>query len=719
MNDPTLTSQPPEVEASAPAKKRRRPNLGHARYYINRELSWLAFNERVLEEAEDDSNPLIERAKFLSIFGSNLDEFFMVRVSGIRQQMETGVVKAPPDGMTPLEQMAAIRDRLEPLLDRVKACWLDDLEPALRRAGIKVLDYAELTAAERRRLRDYFRSEIFPILTPLAFDPWHPFPHISNLSLNLAVTVVDDTDTERFARLKVPASLPRLLAVPGGEDDSGGLQRGADKRLVWMEAVVAHNLDLLFPGLEVREAYPFRVTRNADFEIEEDEASDLLTAMAEVVEQRHFGSAIRLEVAEDMPSRLREILVHNLGLQPFQVFTAKAPIGVSGLGELGSIDRPDLKDPPFQPVVHPAFVSEEPIFTVVDRRDVVLFHPYDSFQPVVRFLEEAAQDPDVVAIKQTLYRVGANSPIVRALMQARQNGKQVSALVELKARFDEERNIVWARALEQAGVHVVYGVFGLKTHAKICMVVRREEEGVRRYLHLGTGNYNPITAKQYTDLGFFTDDPSFGEDVADLFNALTGYAAKRDYRKLIVAPHGMRDALLRRIAREVERHNEAGGGYIAFKMNSLVDRDCIKALYKASRAGVRIDLQVRGICCLRPEVPGVSDNIRVISVVGRFLEHARMYYFRNGGEEELLLGSADLMPRNLDGRVETLFPVENPDLLAALRDDVLGRLLSDNKKARRLRADGRYERVEPGEGDGSLNSQKRLLNKGGGWHLEE
>jgi polyphosphate kinase len=721
MSDRNLTSQLPEADSSAPGEKRRgKPNLGHPSYYINRELSWLAFNERVLEEAEDEGNPLLERVKFLSIFGSNLDEFFMVRVSGIRQQMETGVVKAPPDGMTPVQQMAAIRERLEPLLKRVKTCWLRDLEPALRRAGVEVLTYDELSETERRRLRDDFRSEIFPVLTPLAFDPWHPFPHISNLSLNLAVTVIDETDTERFARLKVPASLPRLLAVPGGGDEGdGGLQRGTHERLVWMEAVVAHNLDLLFPGLEVREAYPFRVTRNADFEIEEDEAADLLTAMAEVVEQRHFGSAIRLEVAEDMPSRLREILVHNLGLQPFQVFTAGAPIGVAGLGELGALDRPDLKDPPFQPVVHPAFASEEPIFTVVDRRDVVLFHPYDSFQPVVRFLEEAANDPDVVAIKQTLYRVGANSPIVRALMQARQNGKQVSAVVELKARFDEERNIVWARALEQAGVHVVYGVVGLKTHAKICMVVRREEDGVRRYLHLGTGNYNPITAKQYTDLGFFTDDPSFGDDVANLFNALTGYAGKREYRKLIVAPHGMRQALLRRIAREVERHEETGEGYIAFKMNSLVDRDCIKALYKASRAGVRVDLQVRGICCLRPAVPGVSDNIRVISVVGRFLEHARMYYFRNGGEEELLMGSADLMPRNLDGRVETLFPVENPELLAALRDDVLGRLLADNKKARRLCADGRYERVEPGDGGGALNSQKRLLHKGGGWHLEE
>ncbi|MDH3525673.1 MAG: polyphosphate kinase 1, partial [Acidobacteriota bacterium] len=554
----------------------------------------------------------------------------------------------------------------------------------------------------------------------LAFDPWHPFPHISNLSLNLAVTVVDETQSERFARVKVPASLPRLLAVPDGADGAGGgLARGPLQRLVWTEAVVADNLDLLFPGLEVREAVTFRVTRDADFDIEEDEASDLLKAMAEVVEQRHFGSAVRLEVAEEAPARTREVLVHNLGLQPFQVFTAAAPLGLAGLGEIAALDRPDLKDPPFQPVVHPAFAAEESVFSVVKRRDVVLYHPYDSFQPVVRFLEEAAHDPHVVAIKQTLYRVGANSPVVRALMQARQNGKQVSALVELKARFDEERNIVWARALEQAGVHVVYGVVGLKTHAKLCMVVRREEDGLRRYLHLGTGNYNPITAKQYTDLGYFTDDPSFGEDVADLFNALTGYEGKRHYRELIVAPHGMREALLRRIEREVKCHQESGSGYIVFKMNALVDAACIKALYKASRAGVRIDLQVRGICCLRPGVPGVSETIRVISVVGRFLEHARMYYFHNGGEEELLLGSADLMPRNLDGRVETLFPVRHPDLLAALRDDVLGLLVADNKKARRLRPDGRYERVAPAADEASVNAQKRLLRESCSWRLQE
>jgi len=699
--------------------RRGKPNLNHPTYYLNRELSWLGFNERVLEEAEDRKNPLMERVKFLSIFGNNLDEFFMVRVSGLRKQMETGVVVAPPDGMTPVQQMAAVHDRLGPLLERSKTCWLTDLEPRLRDEGVDVLRYEELESDERAALRTHFRDEIFPILTPLAFDPWHPFPHISNLSLNLAVIVSDDSGGERFARLKVPANLPRFLQVPSSQPSPAGLMHGARFRLVWLEDVVADNLDLLFPGLSVCDAFTFRVTRDADLDVEEDEAHDLLTAMVEVVEQRHFGSAIRLEVDQQMPARIRDVLTHNLGLQPFQVFTTSRLMGLSGLMELADLERPDLLSPPFQPTVHPAFASEESVVSVVRRRDVVLFHPYDSFQPVVRFIEEAADDPDVVAIKQTLYRVGANSPIVRALMRARQNGKQVSALVELKARFDEQRNIVWARALEQAGVHVVYGVVGLKTHAKICLVVRRDEDGLHRYVHLGTGNYNPITAKIYTDLGFFTDDQSLGEDVSDLFNALTGYSAKHEYRKLIVAPEGMRDALIRRIEREIRGHKEDGGGHIAFKMNSLVDKRCIKALYKASRAGVRVDLQVRGICCLRPEVPGVSENITVTSVVGRFLEHARMYYFRNGGEDELLIGSADLMPRNLDGRVETLFPIEHPELLVALRDDILMRLTRDNKKARRLRADGTYDRVRPEPGEKSVNAQKRLLGGGGGWHLEE
>jgi len=700
------------------------PHLGHPTHYVNRELSWLEFNQRVLEEALDESNRLLERVKFLSIFGSNLDEFFMVRVSGLRRQLETGVLAAPPDGMSPVQQLTAIRERLLPLLDRSMQCWREDLAPKLREAGILVLSYDDLKRKQRKLLRRHFENEIFPVLTPLAFDPGHPFPHISSLSLNLAVVVNDPTLGERFARLKVPQSLPRLLRIPDEEkadsyDRHGGLEEVRALNFVWVEEVVAANLDLLFPGLELVAAHPFRLTRDADFEIEEDEAGDLLTTMAEVVEQRHFGSAIRLEIDEDMPTRIRDILVQNLKVQPFQVFSGDSPIGLAGLMQLTAVDRPDLKDPPFLPVVHPAFQAEESIFSVLRRRDVLLYHPYDSFNPVVTFVEQAARDPKVAAIKQTLYRVGPNSPIVRALMEARQNGKQVSVLVELKARFDEENNIVWARALEQAGVHVVYGVMGLKTHAKLCLVVRREQGGIKRYVHLGTGNYNPITARTYTDFGFFTADEDLAADLSDLFNALTGYSLKEGYRKLLVAPGGMRDAILDRIEREVERQRAGGDGRIVFKMNGLVDEACIRALYQASREGVRVDLQVRGICCLRPGVEGVSENIRVTSVVGRFLEHARIYYFRNGGEEEIFLGSADLMPRNLDGRVEVLFPLENPVLRRAVRDGVLFLHLADNVKARELLPDGSYGHVRAAAGEEPVDSQALLLERRPAWHLDE
>ncbi|NIP14393.1 MAG: polyphosphate kinase 1, partial [Pseudomonadales bacterium] len=456
-----------------------------------------------------------------------------------------------------------------------------------------------------------------------------------------------------------------------------GLAGVMANNFVWLEEVVAANLDLLFPGLEVVAAYPFRVTRDADPEIEEDEASDLLLAIEESVRMRHFGSAVRLEVETAMPERIRDILVNNLGLAPYQVYTKDAPIGMADLMELTDINRPDLRDPFFQPAVPAPLTTEESIFSVIRRHNILLYHPYDSFSPAVDFLREAAQDPDVLAIKQTLYRVGPNSPIVAALMKARENGKQVAVLVELKARFDEANNIVWARALEQAGVHVVYGLVGLKTHCKLLMVVRREGDGITHYVHMSTGNYNDVTARLYTDIGFFTSDPDIGADVSDLFNALTGYSRKDGYRKLLVAPGEMRQQILDRIEREIERHRKHGDGYLAFKMNHLVDKACIKALYQASQAGVKVDLQVRGICCLRPGVPGVSESISVTSIVGRFLEHPRIYYFRNGGEEEMLLGSADLMPRNLDRRVEQLFPMEDPDLRESLYEHILRVHLKD------------------------------------------
>jgi len=685
----------PPTDTQKPATaKRSAANLAHSTYYINRELSWLQFNERVLEEALDPGNPLLERVKFMAIFASNLDEFFMIRVSGLRR-----------------------------LLEQQTNCWCDDLMPRLQKAGIKLLNYDELKNKQRKLLRRHFESEIFPALTPLAFDPGHPFPHISNLSINLAVVVNDPKHGERFARLKVPHPLPRLLRIPSEERADSyhrlGLQEPKATNFVWLEEVVVANLDLLFPGLEIVAAYPFRVTRDADMEIEEDEAADLLSTMREVVESRHFGSIIRLEVDSRMPERIRSILVGNLALAPYQVYDVEGPLGVADLMQLATVDQPELQDPPMVARTPPVLATEESIFSILKRRDILLYHPYDSFKPVVDFIREAAEDPDVLAIKQTLYRVGPHSPVVKALREARQNGKQVSVLVELKARFDEANNIVWARALERAGVHVVYGLMGLKVHSKMCLVVRKEPDGLCRYVHLGTGNYNPVTARIYTDLGLFTTDPEIGSDVSDLFNALTGYSNKDTYHKLLVAPGRMREELLERIAREIRHHTEHGDGRIVFKMNALVDKACITALYQASQAGVKIDLQVRGICCLRPGVPKVSENIRVTSIVGRFLEHSRIYYFHNHGDEEILLGSADIMPRNLDGRVEVLFPVEDERLRCSIRDEILDLHLRDNVRTRLLAADGTYTRLEPVDKKHAVDSQASLLHEPAGWHLTD
>jgi polyphosphate kinase len=691
--------------------------------YLNRELSWLQFNHRVLEEALDESHPLLERVKFIAIVASNLDEFFMIRVSGLRRQLAAGALKAPPDRMTPAEQLAAIRRELLPELSQQYHCWCHDLLPKLKAEGIQVLGYDDLKRKQRRLLRKYFKEEIFPALTPLAFDPGHPFPLISNLSMNLAVAVNDPLHGLRFARLKVPNTFPRLLRIPSEETadeyHSLGLAQAMSNNFVWLEEVVCANMDLLFPGIEVVAAYPFRVTRDADPEIEEDEASDLLVAIEESVRRRHFGSAVRLEIDGTMPNTVRDILVNNLGLAPYQVYAVDGPIGLADVMELTDVNRPDLKDRPFQPAVPPPLSTEESIFSVMRRHNFLLYHPYDSFDPVVRFVREAARDPEVLAIKQTLYRVGPDAPIVAALMDARENGKQVAVLVELKARFDEANNIVWARSLEEAGVHVVYGLVGLKTHAKMCLVVRHEREGIRRYVHMATGNYNDLTARLYADLGYFTCDPEIGEDLSDLFNALTGYSEKDEYRKLLVAPGKMQEQFVALIDREIAQHERTGDGYIALKMNSLVDKHCIQALYRASQAGVKIDLQPRGICCLRPGVPGASDNIEVTSIVGRFLEHARIYYFYNGGDEEILTGSADLMPRNLYRRVETLFPVEDPALRTALRDQILNIHLKDNVKARRMLPDGSYERVHPKDGEPTVDSQMWLIENRGVWHSEE
>ncbi|MFZ1802755.1 MAG: polyphosphate kinase 1, partial [Nitrospira sp.] len=636
------------------------PSIDESRHLLNRELSWLRFNLRVLEEAEDKRHPLLERVKFLAIFATNLDEFFMIRVSGLHRQVAGGVVGTTPDGMTPSEQILAINRELMVHYERYDRCWKQDVLPGLAESGIRILRYVELGQREREAIQGYFQREIFPVLTPLAFDPTHPFPHISSLSFNLAVLVKDPERGDCFARVKVPDVFPRLVPIPTDEDVArqqmglGGV--GGVQQFVWLEEVIAHNLDNLFPGLEVVASYPFRVTRDADVAIEVDEASDLIEAVEAQLDQRQYTSAVRLELDAATPSPIREILTRNLQLPLYLVYAGHSPIGMAGIRELHALERPDLKDQPFVPAVPSCVSKSGSLLAAIRQQDVLLYHPYDSFMPVVEFLREAANDPDVLAIKQTLYRVNPKSPIVDALLEARVNGKQVAVLVELKARFDEENNIEWARKLEDEGVHVVYGVRGLKTHAKVCLIVRREPEGIRRYVHLGTGNYNVVTSRIYTDVSYFTCDSTISRDVSDLFNSLTGYSRKNIYSKLLVAPTTLRQQLLDRIERETCRHRQYGDGYIAFKMNALVDAQCIQALYLASQAGVKIDLQVRGICCLRPGLPGISETITVTSVVGRFLEHARIYYFRYGGQNEVLMGSADLMPRNLDHRVEVVFP---------------------------------------------------------------
>jgi len=694
-------------------------NLDNPSLFLNRELSWLQFNLRVLEEAEHPRYPLLERVKFLAIFATNLDEFFMVRVSGLRRQIAGGAGETPPDAMTPSEQMLAICRELTVHLERHQNCWKLDLSPKLREAGVHVLHINELDQQERDILRQHFVREIFPTLTPLAIDPTHPFPHISNLSFNLAVVVKDSERGECFARVKLPDVFRRLVSIPG-QDDGGPKNKELEasrriQRFVWLEEIVADNLDLLFPGLDIVAAYPFRVTRDAEVPIKEDEAPDLIMAVEEQLELQDFSSAVRLEVDMTTPKHIVEILTKNLQLPSYLVYTGDDPIGMAGLMELTSLERPDLKDPPFQPSIPALLTKPGGILNAVRQQDVLLYHPYDSFMPVVDFVREAASDPNVLAIKQTLYRVNPRSPIVDALMEARVNGKQVAVLVELKARFDEENNIEWARKLEDEGVHVIYGVRGLKTHTKLCLVVRRDADGLRRYVHLGTGNYNVVSSRIYTDLSYFTCDPVIGSDVSDLFNALTGYSRKKSYERLLVAPPTLRRDMIERIDREIHHHREHGNGHLSFKMNALVDKTCIQALYRASQAGVKIDLQVRGICCLRPGVPGVSETITVRSVVGRFLEHARIYYFRNAGEHEVLLGSADLMPRNLDRRVEILFPVLHPQWRDIIMNEILAVGLQDNVQARRLLQDGSYERVHPLNGSAVMNSQEWLLTR---WRSE-
>ncbi len=682
--------------------------------YINRELSWIAFNRRVLEEAQDRRNPLLERIKFAAIFHSNLDEFFMVRVSGVKEQIATGVGGRTPNGFTPSEQYAAIRAALLPLVAECQELVCGELLPALADQGIVVAHYAELDAEQRQWLDDYFLHDIFPVLTPLVVDPTHRFPFISNLSLNLAV-VLDLSDAgKRFARVKVPPMLPRLIALPhaaheghGGDGASGHGPGQPPAVLVWLEDVIAANAGALFAGRKIVTTVPFRVTRDADVEIREYEAADLLQAMEENVRRRRFGDVVRLEIADGMTADIASMLSDRLAIEQDAIYAAQGPLGLSALMELYGLDRPDLKDTPFVPLT-PKAVRNQDIFAAIRSRDVALHHPFDSFQPVVDLVRAAAVDPNVLAIKMTLYRVGRNSPIVQALMEAVENGKQVAVLVELKARFDEASNIGWAKALEATGAHVVYGLPGLKVHTKLLMIVRREAEGLRRYLHLGTGNYNATTARMYTDLSLMTADPALGADVGELFNLLTGSSKQKAHRALLVAPGDMHRKLLAKIEREIERQREGGNGHLIFKCNGLTDEEMTAALYRAAQAGVRVDLLVRGVCSVRPGIPGLSDSMTVRSIVGRFLEHHRFYYFFNGGDEELYAGSADLMDRNLHRRIETLFPIKDAKLLRHLRDDVLELYLRDNVQARELQADGTYVRVSS-EGALPVNAQLTLM----------
>jgi polyphosphate kinase len=621
--------------------------------FLNRELSWLDFNARVLELAEDDTLPLLERVKFLAIFASNLDEFYMVRFAGLKRRQSTGLTVRSPDGLTIREQLELLTARTQDLVHRHAEAFLKDIAPRLEDQGIRIVHWDDLSEEDARRLKEYFRDQVFPVLTPLAVDPAHPFPYISGLSLNLAVMVRDPADaSSHFARVKVPNNVPRF--IPVGPTDSTAT-------FLPLEDLIAAHLTLLFPGLDVLSHHLFRVTRNADFEVEEDRDEDLLQALERELARRRFGPAVRLEVTESMDPQILEVLLSELEMNPHDVLHVPGLLDLASLWALYDLDRPELKDDPFVPTTHPRLSEGETpksVFATLREGDVLVHHPYHSFATSVqRFIEQAAADPNVLAIKQTLYRTSGDSPIVNALIDAADAGKQVVVLVEIKARFDEEANISWARSLEKAGCHVVYGLVGLKTHCKTALVVRREHGVIRRYCHIGTGNYNPKTARIYEDLGILTADPRVGADLTDLFNTLTGYSRQTNYRTLMVAPHGIRMGLIEKVRREIRHAAEGRSSGIRLKMNSLVDERVIDALYEASRAGVPVELLIRGICALRPGVPGMSETIRVRSIVGRFLEHSRVMSFDNGGDREWWIGSSDLMHRNLDRRVEVLLRV--------------------------------------------------------------
>lgn len=682
-------------------------------FYLNRELSWLKFNARVLEQALDPRFPLLEQLKFLAIFHNNLDEFFMVRVAGIVQQHKGGLPCGTADKMRPARQLAEIRKRVIALQDEAYGHW-KKLSHQLSKKGVRFRRYNQLSEKQRKFLDTFFHTEIYPILTPQAIDPAHPFPTISTLSVNFIVQIQCPDNTVRFARLRCPSNVSRFVFVArtkAARDyvDMGLTGNLRDTDVILLEDLVRQYIETLFFGNQVLACGLFRLTRNTDLELAEEEADDLLEAVKDLVDQRRFGDVVRLEVASGISRVLVDFLVSHLEVQPFQIYKKRGPLAFSQMLRLYDLDRPGLKLPPQHPR-QMELAEHESLFPVIRRRDILLYHPYDSFTTVLEFIRRACVDPDVVAIKQTLYRVGGNSPIVSALMDARRRGKQVTAVVELKARFDEERNITWAEELEDAGVNVVYGLKGMKIHAKLCLVVRREEQGLICYAHIGTGNYNPSTARIYTDMGLLTADPQICADMTDLFNYMTGYAVHEHYQRLLVSPVNLRHGLQSRIEREIVHQQEHGNGQIIFKCNHLVDDEIIRALYRASQAGVKVALQVRGICCLRPEVPGLSENITVTSVVGRFLEHPRLYWFQNNGDEEIFLGSADLMPRNLNRRVEVLTPILDADLRHYLRQTILQTHLDDNVQCYKLHENGEYLRLKPGKKEKPVNSQEIFVS---------
>ncbi len=702
-------------------------NLTHPQYYFNRELSWLEFNYRVLHESFNSRNPLLERLKFSAIFSSNLDEFLMVRGSTLQEQVRAGVSQLTPDGRTPQQQLDEIEQRLRPLVTEQHQYFEREFKPQLAAVGVHLLDYSDLDREQRLYLQNYFEKRVFPILTPLAVDPGHPFPRMANLSLNLAVIVKNPKNgMEHFVRVKVPHMLPRFVTFPQE------LQRVNKSQIVWvgvpLEQVIAHNLSSLFSGMNIQEYCFFRVTRDADFPVQEDRADDLLLAIQAEISKRYLeGFVVRLEIQASASELVKQTLKQGLEVGENDIYELEGLLNLNDLMFFLSLPLPELKDKPWTPVIPPPLKlvnqlarqkeifqleeNGEDIFSVIRRGDILLHHPYESFSDSVELLiTQAANDPKVLAIKMTLYRTSSDSPIIRALIRAAENRKQVAVLVELKARFDEQSNINWAKKLEDAGVHIVYGLIGLKTHTKTLLVVRQEGEEIRRYVHIGTGNYNSKTAKLYTDLGLLSCQEELGADLTDLFNYLTGCSQQQSYRKLLVAPVNMRTRMIAMIRREIDHARQGNSGRILAKMNSLVDPEIIATLYEASQAGVEIDLIIRGICCLRPGLEGVSENIRVISVIGRYLEHSRIFCFHNNGEEEIYIGSADWMPRNLDRRVEAITPIELPEMVRQLKE-ILQIMLSDNCQAWELHSDGNYVQRVPGKDEPERRTHNILMEK--------